>query len=504
MLSNVINKHTISNYGVKLISIIVNIFLIPFYVRIIGIESYGLIGLFATLQSIMVFFDLGLGTTLGRELASARIKQSHYENNICNLARTLEIIYWIFALILGSAVICFSTFIAEHWLNSNELDVETVHTSILLMGAIVIFRWPISFYTNGIFGLNEILKLNIIHIISLILQATLSVVTLLFISGTIKAFLCVYFLVSFFHVFVLTLFFWSELKTKIKTYTKPQFDKKILIAIYKFSLGVSIFSILSMVVFEIDKILLSYFDNLANFGAYILALTIPLAMLNLVYPLTSVMMPKITELFEAEKKDELEKTFILANQIGGVLTISFSYTFIFNNIEILSLWLGTPELVKSISLLSIIGTIGIFLHTCTSIPAIYLISTKQTQSLIKIYLIPTLIYFFLSLILIYSNGTMGAVIGRSIVSFLLFSMVIYTLSGKFSLLTLKNWLLKSIFFPILIGFLSSYLMNTILGYMSISGFLKISIFGIFVFSVILFSMKELRKFILEHSLLTIV
>lgn len=40
---------------------------VPIYVRILGIESYGLIGLFASLQVLISFLDFGLGTTMVRE-----------------------------------------------------------------------------------------------------------------------------------------------------------------------------------------------------------------------------------------------------------------------------------------------------------------------------------------------------------------------------------------------------------------------------------------------------
>ena len=42
---------------------------IPVYVRILGIESYGIIGFFATLQAWFILLDLGLTPALSREMS---------------------------------------------------------------------------------------------------------------------------------------------------------------------------------------------------------------------------------------------------------------------------------------------------------------------------------------------------------------------------------------------------------------------------------------------------
>ena len=45
---------------------------VPVYISYLGIEAYGLIGLFATLQAWLSLLDLGLSPTLNREMARLR------------------------------------------------------------------------------------------------------------------------------------------------------------------------------------------------------------------------------------------------------------------------------------------------------------------------------------------------------------------------------------------------------------------------------------------------
>ncbi len=39
---------------------------IPLYIKFLGIEAYGIIGFFTTLQAMFTLLDLGLGYTLNR------------------------------------------------------------------------------------------------------------------------------------------------------------------------------------------------------------------------------------------------------------------------------------------------------------------------------------------------------------------------------------------------------------------------------------------------------
>ena len=45
---------------------------IPIYISYLGIESYGLIGLFIILQGLLSLLDMGLSPTLNREMARFR------------------------------------------------------------------------------------------------------------------------------------------------------------------------------------------------------------------------------------------------------------------------------------------------------------------------------------------------------------------------------------------------------------------------------------------------
>jgi len=51
--------------GIALMGII----FIPVYINILGIDSYGLIGIYTSLQALSGLLDIGLSNTLNREMA---------------------------------------------------------------------------------------------------------------------------------------------------------------------------------------------------------------------------------------------------------------------------------------------------------------------------------------------------------------------------------------------------------------------------------------------------
>ena len=50
-------------------SALVGLAVVPFYLKYLGIEAYGLIGFFATTQAVLSLLDMGMAPTINREVA---------------------------------------------------------------------------------------------------------------------------------------------------------------------------------------------------------------------------------------------------------------------------------------------------------------------------------------------------------------------------------------------------------------------------------------------------
>jgi Polysaccharide biosynthesis protein. len=111
-------KHNIlANYFGSIWQMAMGVLFVPLYIKFLGIESYGIIGFFASLQAALFILDLGLSTTFSREiarLAPTRSSDSTIRNSLATFSRA----YWIIAIIAGAAFIDLSPLFAGHWLKT--------------------------------------------------------------------------------------------------------------------------------------------------------------------------------------------------------------------------------------------------------------------------------------------------------------------------------------------------------------------------------------------------
>ena len=98
----------VNSIWVALLSIV----MVPLYIKYLGAESYGLIGFFVTLQILLQLLDLGLSSTLNREVA--RHKASGDMQEARNLLHSLAVLYWVMAIVIALIVFTLAPYIAKY------------------------------------------------------------------------------------------------------------------------------------------------------------------------------------------------------------------------------------------------------------------------------------------------------------------------------------------------------------------------------------------------------
>jgi O-antigen/teichoic acid export membrane protein len=161
---------------------------IPAYIKLMGIESYGLIGFYLVLQATLQVLDLGLSPTMNREMARYSV---HLEkaSEARDLVRTLEMGYWFIGLLIGAGIVITSHWLAIHWIKASALPSRSVVQALMLMGVLAVFQWPVSFYQGGLMGLRRQVPLNAFKVGMATLTNVGGVLVLWCISPTIQALL---------------------------------------------------------------------------------------------------------------------------------------------------------------------------------------------------------------------------------------------------------------------------------------------------------------------------
>lgn len=331
----------IANLGGQLWASLLGFLLVPVYLRYLGVEAYGLVGFFASLQAIISVLDLGLSTTANREVAR-RSASSQFAAEAQDLMRTLEVIYLVTCIVIGMAFLLASSLVASSWIIAEKLSPQTIRLAVIILGLTVALRWPLALYTGILRGTEKQLLLNAVTASSATLRGIGSVVVLLYISPTIIAFLTWQLLLAVAEVLVMVLFAHQALPSSGER--RPQFSFPILKSVWKFSAGVGMISILAIILKQLDKILISKMLPLGQLGYYTTAAIAASSVYWVVSPIVQAIFPRLSILVLEKDTVRLAATFHKSAQVISLFVAPIASIFIFFATDILFLWTRSVDI----------------------------------------------------------------------------------------------------------------------------------------------------------------
>lgn len=379
--------------------------LVPIYVNLLGVEAYGLIGLYATIQALAQAFDLGLSSTMSREMARhTSLGGPGVEQR--NLARTLEVVYWAIGIVPVLLVISLAPAMAANWVRAAELSPREVETSVVLMGLSVLFQWPISVYVGGLMGLQRQVLLNGAKAVVSTLGAIGSVIVLSRLSATITAFFAWQVIVAALQVGVLGSLFWRSLPRDPR---RPAFIPGLLKGVWRFAAGLTVISVAGLILTQIDKVVLSRAVPLQEFGYYSLAGVIAGGItLVLVAPTFNVFFPRFSAQVAARLQRELRGTYHLASQVMAVLVLPVTVVIVAFAPEIVQLWTSSEQTAIEVAPILRVLILGTALNGLMYIPYALQLAHAWTGLAIRLSLLFLLLALPMTVALSLEFGPIGA------------------------------------------------------------------------------------------------
>jgi O-antigen/teichoic acid export membrane protein len=388
----------------KIWSAAIAVLLIPLYIKYLGIESYGLVGFYGTLIGSMALLDLGLSTTINRELAKFKSGKGTAQD-ARNLSFSLECLYWGIGLLVALLVIALSWFIANHWVKAEHLPISVVRQSVMLMGAVIAFQWPISLYSGGLTGLNKQVLNNIIIIVMSTLRAAGVIIVLKYYSPTLQAFFLWQAALSLVYVFIMRVALWKEMP---KDPAAPQFSKAQIKNIWRFAAGMTGISLVTFFLSQIDKIVLSKILPLSQFGYYSLAFSIASAISMIVVPVSITFFPRFSGLVAQGKEGELKKLYHQASRLMATFIFPVCLVLVFFMEDILRVWTKNSVTTENTYLLAQVLVIGSMFNALMVIPYNLLIANGRTRFTIYQNTIAAIILVPMLFLWTHLYGALGA------------------------------------------------------------------------------------------------
>ena len=484
-------RNVLANFGGQASAAVLNVILVPFYIKMLGIESYGLIGFFISLQAILFIFDFGLGATTVREVAKRAHADSIEKKEITKILRTMEYTYVGVGFFVAFLLIVLSNFIASKWINAGNISVETIKLALNIFAIMMAIRWPISLYIGVLNGLELQVYNNIISFILIVIKSIGIVIILLFISNTISAFFIWQLIISFIEIFIFNIITWKNVPYKENKY--KIFDKNILKSLWQFSIKVSLISIFAAIVKQLDKLLIVKIFPLEQVGYYYTAVALVSGIYLFSAPIITAVFPRFSSLYGQNNIAELTETYHSSAQLLSLLTACFSSAMIYFSYDILLIWTRSMEIAKNASpILSILSLAALF-NTMMNVPHMLLLSAgilwlPLWHNIISvIFLTPTLY------ILLNSIGIIGGAISLLLYNLFYFIFVPMIMYKYILYNEFKKWLYKDTLQFMILGNLIFFIGFSIKYLFSLNVYISILIMTLCFLTYFLITIKNNKE-----------
>jgi len=382
-----LKKNVIANYLGQGWSGLIGLAFVPLYIKYLGIEAYGLIGIFALLQAWLTLLDMGMTPTLNREMARFTAG-AHTPQSIRDLLRSLEIICFGLAALIGLLIWAASGWLASDWLRADKLPLDVVAQAIAIMGGVAALRFVEGIYRGAILGLQRQVFFNVVNASLSTVRATGAIAVLAWISPTIEAYFVWQGIVSIISVAVLAVAAHGSLPATPKP---ARFSRQALLEIRHFAGGMMATTFLALLLTQVDKILLARLLSLEAFGYYALAASIAGALSIMIGPIAQAVYPHMAKLATQDNEAALVSVYHHAAQLLTVLTVPVVMLISFFAEGAIFVWSGDVSLAEKTAPILSVLILGALLNGLMVIPYMLQLANGWTSFAVKMNAVAVLL-----------------------------------------------------------------------------------------------------------------
>lgn len=435
-----LRRNVVANYLGKLWSIASIYLFVPLYVKILGVEAYGVIAFHSALLGVLLIADAGLSSAFAREMA----RRTGDEAYLRTALRSLEAVYFGIAagctLVIG---LC-SGWIAEHWLRPTAtLTPSILQTCIALMGVSSTIQVAMSLYNGGFMGADQHTRANAFQVAFSICRSGLVVAPIYFFQD-----LRVYFgwqaIVSVFFIMQMRRSMWKILKGR----QGAQVDAQAIKTIWQFAAGMLGIAVISAVNTQLDKLVVSKFLSLHDLARFSIASLLAQLPSMATLPLAVSLLPRLTRWASAVDTPTLSTTYLrysfiitsIASAAGGIVLLFPA--------ELVRLWTGNDMLSSGIETTVSLLVVGHVLLAMQFMPYHLALAFGHSQTNLRIGTVFLIVTPGLLVFMTRSHGIQGAAVPWLVMNAVAAVLLGKILTSKFLPNHTTAWFVKCALLPI--------------------------------------------------------
>lgn len=310
-------RNLAANAGNQVWTFALNIAVLPVYLALLGPESYALVGFGLTIQIWATLLDAGMSPTLSRDMARYRAG-GLAEDDVLSFVRSLD---WVcLAVIMLVSAIGFATrnWWSANWFRAEDLSGSLIGTAMALVIAFSVTRWAGSLYRSALMGLERQVFANMVNAAANTLRLLLPV-PLLYLGYDVRLLFLIWVIVAAVELAVLRVALERGFSRRLPIFF---FSGAALVSRWRLAGGIAFLSLISLLVTQIDKLVLARLLPMRDYGYFTLAVVASNAMLMLAYPIFQAFQPRLSAAATTPNRPELARLFHLATQLTAVATLA--------------------------------------------------------------------------------------------------------------------------------------------------------------------------------------
>lgn len=352
----------------------------PIYLHLLGPNAYGLIGFYISLLLTLLFLDQAVSPVLTRELARLS-RKTEGASEARSTLRTLEIISFATAALLGLLLWVFAPYLASNWIHSGSISAEKLILVVRLMGLTIACQWPAFLYNAGFVGIQRQDIAVRLRIILATVQWGGAALLLWLVRPDVEVFFYWQVISLTVTTLVLRLALWRLMPVSEHV---PRFDIAKLKSVRHFAAGSLAVGITGSLLTQADKLLVAKYTSLDQLAGYTLCFLVASLLSALIsQPISAGLLPHFAALMAADPKKQLASEYHRWTQWVAVAAFPITAALVVFPQVLVEVWLPSSSPVAALVIVLVPWVaVGTLFNVVSTLPYILQMAAGRTRLLL--------------------------------------------------------------------------------------------------------------------------
>ncbi|ABM38784.1 flippase [Polaromonas naphthalenivorans] len=398
-----LRRNTLWNLAGTGLPLLLGLVTIPYLIKHVGVEAFGILTLVWALIGYFSLFDFGLGRALTQQVAVAR--SAGLQQSLPSLVKTGLWFTTATGLAGGLLLGALANQLAVHWLNVSP-SLQSSTSQALLVAAIGI---PLTTVTTGLRGILEAYEdFRMVNLLRIVLGAAnfgvpaLSVMLLGpslvgMVVGLIAA-----------RILVLAAHAWQVHKKLPSGWLTAKLSKDNMQKLLSFGAWMTVSNIISPMMVTADRFFISGILGASLVAYYTVPFEALIRVLVIPSALTSALFPRLASL-AATNPEEAKRLYKKCLKMVVAVLLPICLVIMLGSRWGLALWLGEEFAIHAWKIVCILA-VGLFLNGVAHVPFAAIQAAGDARATARLHILELVIYIPVLLLLMKTLGLAGAAI----------------------------------------------------------------------------------------------